>query len=221
MISGLKKITLLSMSLVLGFALGMAPIRAAASGNDHSKHHSCLSESQVRLQNDLRKLWIDHVIWKRSYMVSAIAGLEDQEKVLARLLRNQQDIGNAITPYYGEAAGKKLAELLTEHIVIAGQVIDAVKSGKQADVEKYHKKWYSNADDMAKYLSSLNPNWAENDLKQLLYMHLQLLTEDLMARVTKNWDGDINAFDKGLAHIIVLADALSAGIIKQFPGKFK
>lgn len=216
-----RKIWFLSLALAIGMAVCMSPIGAEAATNDHSKHHSCLTESKVRLENDIRKLWIEHVVWTRSYMVSAVAGLEDQEKVLARLLKNQQDIGNAIKPYYGEEAGKKLADLLTEHIVIAGQVIDAVKNGKQADVEKYHKKWYSNADDIAKYLSSLNPNWAENDLKQLLYMHLQLLTEDLMARVTKNWDGDIAAFDKGIAHIIVLADALSAGIIKQFPGKFK
>lgn len=45
---------------------------------------------------------MEHAIWTRSYIVSAIGGLEDQDKVLARLLRNQDEIGNAIKPYYGE-----------------------------------------------------------------------------------------------------------------------
>ena len=33
-----------------------------------------------------RQLWIEHVLWTRSYIVSAIADLEDKDPVLQRLL---------------------------------------------------------------------------------------------------------------------------------------
>jgi hypothetical protein len=175
----------------------------------------------VQIQGDLRKLWIDHTIWTRSYILSAIAGLDDQRDVLARLLRNQQDIGDAIKPYYGKAAGNKLAGLLREHILLAGKVVGAAKSGNQADLKKYNKEWYRNADDIAKFLSTANPNWSQKDLQDLLYMHLQLVTDQVTARVMKNWKVDILAFDKGENHIIKLADTLTEGIIKQFPEKIK
>lgn len=211
------KLTLLGMILMMS----IIPVKAEASSNEQvNVSKQCLSPSMVQLKENVRKLWIDHVIWTRSYIVSAIAGLDDQGKVLARLLQNQQDIGNAIKPYYGEAAGNKLAELLKEHILIAGKVVDAAKAGNQIDLEKYNKEWYRNADDIAKFLSSANPNWSNERLKELLYMHLQLLTNAVTARIKKDWDADIIAFDKGENHIIVLADTLTAGIIKQFPDRF-
>ncbi|WP_345774037.1 glycosyltransferase [Paenibacillus sp. H1-7] len=153
-------------------------------------------------------------------MISALGGLEDQEQVLARLLQNQVEIGNAIKPYYGEAAGNKLAELLKQHILIAGKVIAAAKSGNEQELAVQNKEWYRNADDMAKLLSGANPNWSFKELQDLLYTHLKLLTEDAMARHKKDWNGSIAAFDKGEDHLIKLADALSKGIIKQFPDQF-
>lgn len=214
------KLTMLCVILLAS----VSPLKAEAMRNDeksHAAHKQCLSQSQVELKENLRVLWIDHVVWTRSYIVSALSGLEDQQKVLERLLRNQQDIGNAIKPYYGEEAGNKLTELLREHILIAGKVIDAAKSGNQANLDKYNKEWYRNADDIAKFLSSANPNWSEKVLKDMLYVHLQLITDDVTARLKKDWDAETIAFDKGREHMIEFADVLTAGIVKQFPDKFK
>jgi hypothetical protein len=205
------------MSLTLSLTL-----RAQAVGDEHTYvQKQCLSPMMVQLQGDLRKLWIDHTIWTRSFIVSAFAGLDDQKDVLGRLLRNQQDLGDAIKPYYGEAAGIKLAELLREHIILAGEVVSAVKSKNQTDLKEYNKEWYRNADDIAKFLSTANPNWSQKVLQDLLYMHLQLVTDQVTARAMNDWKTDILAFDKGENHIIKLADTLTEGIIKQFTEKFQ
>src|SRR5665647_1091651 len=82
---------LMSMLLIMSLAFSLTPIRAQATGNEHT-YVQCLSPTMVQLQGDLRKLWIDHTIWTRSYIVSALGGLDDQKDVLSRLLRNQQDI---------------------------------------------------------------------------------------------------------------------------------
>ena len=215
------KLTLLGMLLMSMVSPVAAGAAKAAEDIEVLGHTQCLTPSMVQLSNNLRKLWIDHVVWTRAYIVSAIGGLEDQEEVLARLLQNQQDLGNAIKPVYGEEAGNKLAGLLREHILIAGKIVAAAKSGNQADVAKLNKNWYRNADDIAQFLSSANPNWSNKELKELLHQHLQLLTDDVVARLGKNWDADIRTFDKAENHIIKLADVLSAGIIKQFPDQFK
>lgn len=99
--------------------------------------------------------------------------------------------------------------------------MDAAKSGKQADVEKYNKEWYRNADDIAQFLSSANPNWSNKELKDLLHKHLQLVTDAVTARIKKDYVADIIAFDQGEDHIILLADTLTEGIVKQFPNRFK
>ncbi|AIQ77060.1 glycosyltransferase [Paenibacillus odorifer] len=212
------KLTLLCMFLVVSVTPRIAD--AAAAKEKKSSHKQCLTPSVIELKDNLRKLWIDHVVWTKNYIVSAFADSEDKEKVLARLLQNQQDIGDAFKPYYGEAVGDKVAQLLREHILIAGKVLDAVKAGNQADVEKYNKEWYTNADDIAKFLSSQNPKYSYEQLKEMLHEHLELITDDVTARVKKDWDAEIVAFDKGLEHMIMFADILTEGLIKQFPDKF-
>ncbi|MEH7156856.1 glycosyltransferase [Neobacillus drentensis] len=179
-----------------------------------------MSESAHQFKFNLRRLWMEHAIWTRSYIVSALSGLEDQDKVLARLLRNQDEIGNAIKPFYGEAAGKKLGQLLREHIQLAGKVVTAAKANNQADLKKYNAAWYKNADQIADFLSTANPNWNKNVVKQLFHAHLNMLTQNVVARLKKDWNGDIRAFDEGEIHIMKIADVLSDGIIKQFPQKF-
>lgn len=181
-----------------------------------------VSESEVKFENDFRRLWIDHVLWTSNYITSATtAGAEDQKEVLARLLKNQEDIGNAIKPVYGEEAGNKLTELLKEHIVIAGKIVDAAKGGNEALVKQLNKEWVRNADDIAAFLSGANPHLKNEDLKKMLYMHLELVANDLSASLAKDWEARIVAIVEGVTHIILMADAISAGVVKQFPDKFK
>lgn len=199
----------------------IAPSLAKAEGTQQLvRQNPQMSQKSGQLKADMRVLWMEHALWTERYLVSAIAGLEDQEKVLARLLRNQDDIGNAIKPFYGEAAGNKLAQLLREHILIAGKLVDAAKSGNQADFQKYNTEWFKNADTITDFLTSANPHFNKNIIKDMFYMHLKLVTESAVARLKKDWDSDIAAFDKNIAHLIHMADALTEGIIKQFPNKF-
>ena len=50
-------------------------------------------------------LWEDHVTWTRLAVISLTADTPDTEATVARLLKNQTDIGNAVKPFYGRAAG--------------------------------------------------------------------------------------------------------------------
>ncbi|SFI69146.1 hypothetical protein SAMN02799624_01743 [Paenibacillus sp. UNC496MF] len=207
--------------LMLLLVFSMMPAGASVKAHVGEKTDSaCLSPKMVQLQGDLRKLWIDHAIWTKKYVISALANLPDQKEILARLLQNQQDIGNAFKPYYGEEAGNKLAELLREHILLAGKIVAAAKAGNQADMKKLDADWHRNADDIAEFLSGANPNWKFKDLQEMLYTHLQLLTDQIVARIKNDWKGDIEAYDKYETQIIHMADAFTEGIVKQFPGKF-
>jgi len=179
-----------------------------------------LTKSAVDLRMDMRKLWEDHITWTRNYIISALAGLDDTSKVAERLLKNQDDIGDAIKPIYGDEAGKKLAALLRDHILVAAEVVTAAKMGNNEELSKANKKWYANADDIAAFLSSANPNWPKNVLQDMLYKHLEYTTQEVVSRLKKDWASDIEAYDKGHLHMLMFADALTDGIVKQFPNKF-
>jgi len=214
-----KRLLKLLLSLVLIFSMSQAVVSVQAKEGG-KKDSECLSPEKVQLKTDMQKVWIDHTIWTRSYIVSAISNRPDQKDVLDRLLRNQQDIGNVIKPYYGEAAGNKLADILKEHILIAVKIVEAAKAGNQADVKKLQEDWHRNADDIAKFLSSANPNLQFKSLQDMLFTHLQYITEIVLACLKGDWKADIEATDKNEIHMIHLADILTEGIVKQFPKKF-
>ncbi|TVX75931.1 glycosyltransferase [Peribacillus simplex] len=209
---------LLLMGFIFLFPLNMVAGTTSAYAKPQVQR---ISQSEVKFENEFRRLWIDHVLWTSNYITSATtAGAEDQKQVLARLLKNQEDIGNAVKPVYGEKAGNKLTDLLKEHIVIAGKIVDAAKSGNNALVQQLNKEWYRNADEIAAFLSGANPYLKNEDLKNLLYMHLKLVTNDLTASLAKDWNARIVSIDDGVTHIILMADNISAGVVKQFPDKF-
>ena len=216
----MKKV-IVSCILVVCFITAMVSVSAAESMKGSMTGEMVCNKSVVDLRMGMRKLWEDHIIYTRNYIISALAGLEDTGKIAERLLRNQDDIGDAIKPVYGDAAGGKLASLLRDHIMVATEVVKAAKMGNKEELAKANKKWEANADDIATFLSGANPNWPKQDLVNMLYKHLALTTGEVVSRLNKDWAADITYYDKGHEHMLMFADTLTDGIVKQFPDKFK
>jgi hypothetical protein len=168
----------------------------------------------------LRDLWVDHTGWTRNYIISFVAGLADTNLVAQRLLKNQEDIGNAIKPFYGSEAGNKLTSLLKDHIMGAMDLLKAAKTGNKTGATAAEKKWYENADQIATFLSTANPNWSKIALKNMLDNHLALTKSEAVARLTGNYAADITAYDKVRQEANMMSDILADGIVKQFPTKF-
>ena len=179
------------------------------------------NDKQTAFQDAMRKLWEDHITWTRVFIISAVADLPDKAAATERLLQNQVDIGNAIKPYYGDAAGDKLATLLKEHITTAAEVVAAAKANDKAKLDDANKRWLANADQIADFLSGANPNWPAADMRKMMREHLDLTTAEAVARIKGDWKADIAAYDRVHEQILHMADMLSAGIIKQHSAKFK
>jgi hypothetical protein len=178
------------------------------------------SPAQVDLLNGMRKLWTDHTVYTRLYIISSLDNAPDTNVVAARLLKNQEDIGNAIKPVYGDAAGNQLTALLKEHILIAVDIVDAVKAQNATAQAAAEAKWKANADDISNLLSGANPYWPNQDLKNMMYNHLATTKDELVARYTTNYPADVKAYDTVYNHILMMSDALANGIVQQFPAKF-
>ena len=177
-------------------------------------------DSAWMLKQDMRKLWTDHVVWTRDYIIAATDKQPHAPSALNRLMKNQDDIGNAVAQYYGAAAGRQLATLLKDHIAIAGDIVKAAMAGDKTGQKTADDRWHKNAADISHFLSKANPNWPRATLLDMMNTHLSTTATELTARLTKDWDGDVRAFDAVYDHILHMADALSEGIVKQFPDKF-
>jgi hypothetical protein len=175
----------------------------------------------VALRTSMDKLWEDHITWTRMVIVDFAAGLPDLPNAEARLLRNQVDIGNAIKPYYGRAAGNKLTSLLRQHILEAVPVLQAAKAGDKAKLTAALNAWYANANQIAAFLSKANPhNWPLPMMRAMMRQHLALTTKEAVARLQGNWAADIAAYDQVHGEILQMSAMLSDGIVRQFSARF-
>ncbi len=181
---------------------------------------SSISSSEIKLRLDMRKLWEDHVTWTRMYIVNFAGGIDDDDQAALRLMKNQEDIGDAIKPYYGEGAGEELTALLKDHITIAVDLLDAAKRGEQERVGEADRKWRENADDIAEFLSDANPRWQKDEMRAMFYNHLDLTKDEAVARLNGDYEADVDAYDQVHEQALTMADELSEGIVKQFPSRF-
>jgi hypothetical protein len=207
---------------LLALAVGVALVATACSSGDgdHASDERA-SSARVQLRDDMREVWEDHVTWTRVVIISAAADLPDYQAAVGRLLKNQEEIGDAIKPFYGEAAGTELTRLLKDHIAIAGDLLVAAKKGDAAAQTDANTRWYANADDIARFLAEANPeHWPEGEMTKMMRDHLDLTLEEATARLTGDWAGDVVAYDRVVAEILTMADMLADGIIAQFPDRF-
>ena len=180
------------------------------------------SSKRAAFHDAMRKLWEGHITWTRVFIISAAGDLPDKATATDRLLQNQVDIGNAIKPYYGDAAGDKLTALLKAHITTAAEVVAAAKANDSAKLADANKRWFANADQIADFLSGANPkNWPPAEMRSMMHDHLDLTTKEAVARLHGDWAGDVAAYDAVHRQILHMADGLSMGIINQFPKKFE
>jgi hypothetical protein len=202
---------LVTLALVAGASVTRAPAATPTPS----------TEKVVAFHQAMDMLWQDHVEWTRGVIVSFAAGSPDLKPALARLLRNQADIGNAIKPYYGAAAGTKLTRLLHTHILEAVPVLTAAKTGNKPALKKALAAWSANAHQIAAFLSAANPDsWPLAATKQMMDDHLALTTNEAVARLQGQWAKDIVAYDAVREEILMMSDTLADGIVRQFPAKF-
>jgi hypothetical protein len=191
----------------------------AAAGATAAPNRSTVNATQFRLNMD--RLREEHVAWTRMAIVSFAAGQPNLPATETRLLRNQVDIGNAIKPYYGTAAGTNLTALLKTHILQAVTVLKAAKAGDKPQLNAALKAWHDNAHQIAAFLSHANPTaWPLHATTMMMDDHLDLTTKEAVDELTGRWTASVADYDKVEAEILMMSHMLSDGIIKQFPDRF-
>ena len=175
----------------------------------------------VAFQKGMRELWTDHMQWTYATVNAFFHNPEAVEAHLNRLLRNQQEIGAAFVPFFGQEAGDQLAALLTVHIQQAVPVLQAAQAGDEAALESALADWYANANEIANLISALNPKvWPRSVMEEIWKVHIDQTTAYSLDLLNGDYEAAIEHFDEAFDHIMGLADILSAGIIEQFPRQF-
>jgi hypothetical protein len=195
----------------------------AAEGHGHGQTSAALTtDAQVVFHDQMRKLWEDHVTWTRLAIVTFADGSSGFNATAGRLLQNQADIGDAIKPFYGDAAGNQLTSLLHDHITIAVELLQAAKSGDTAAFNDADTRWYANGNAIADFLSSANPRyWSDDLMRSMMKTHLDQTLEEAADELGGKYADSVTEYEAIHLHMLDMADLLSNGIMRTFPQRFR
>lgn len=179
-----------------------------------------ISKSELMLSNWLRMLWEQHTVWTRSAIISLVFNLPDVSFVINRLLQNPVDFGNLFTRYYGEQIGNNFRDLVREHLIIAADLVKASQTGDTEMANEIESMWYDNADEIASFLASINPNWSKEEWQRMYYEHLGLVKDEAVILLNQNYAQEGFIYDRLETQALEMANMMLEGITKQFPEQF-
>ncbi len=179
-----------------------------------------MSPNRMELRSALRDLWIGHIFWVRNVVLMTKFGDTAAAKIAEdQVVQDAKDIANSIVPYYGKDAGEKLFTLLAGHYGAIKEYMTADfadnKDARAAAVEKLNK----NAEEIATFLSSANPNWPKSTILPALLAHGGHHVAQIDAVHKKDFATEAKVWNAMKMHIYVIADVLADGIVKQFGTK--
>lgn len=174
------------------------------------------TKGQCDLFQLFRMLWEQHSVWTRAAIVSLVFDLPDQEATINRLLRNPKDFQAVFTPYFGEINASKFEELLTKHLVLAADIVQASKAGDMQAASQAEKMWYANGDAIAALLGQINPFWSEEQWKRMMKEHLDLVKAEATYMLTGQYQEGVAICDALEHQALEMADMMADGIMRRF-----
>jgi len=176
---------------------------------------------QAELYGNWRSVWAKHVWWTREAIIGISNALPSTQTTVAKLLKNPIEMGNLLAPYYPDRTVRKFEELFTTHLSMGGDIVTAAKVGNMQRVEELTKQWYANADDIARFMASINPHYSESEIRKMMYEHLRLTLLEASHYIAGRYEESISTFDQIQAEAQMMADYFAKGITEQFPNSFR
>lgn len=181
---------------------------------------NCINKYKLNLIVKIRLLWNQHAEWTRMAINAIVLRLPNEQEEVNRLLRNPIDFKKVLEIYYGKKNASRFTDLLTEHLMLAADLINAMIADNRKQAEKIARIWYKNGDEIALFLSDLNPYWSYKEWKDMFFTHLGYVLDLATTMINQQYEANIRIYDKLELEAMEMADVMSYGNIRQFSKKF-
>jgi hypothetical protein len=177
--------------------------------------------SEVELRLTMQHMWETHVR-DLNDLIYAVANDQPAQvqAILNKSLEHADMTAAALEPFYGQQTAAAVDQLLRAHEMGLYDYIVAAKSGDQAAIQAAMDNNTQMVTQIAQSLSSLNPNWPCETVRTLFQEHVADAVNLTQLVMAGDYVAALNALDVAVEHAQVIADAMTNGLVAQFPQQF-
>jgi hypothetical protein len=197
---------------------------ASLGGCDDESHASeKMNPSRVaEMKQTYRDLWLGHIYWvQHAVLHSATNSPAKRDIVEKEVDANTKQIASVMTPFYGETAAETFATLLNINIEAVREYSEATVAGDTRRQDAALARLATNADDFAKFLSGVSPYLPKDTVRGLIAAHGAHHVLQINQYKKKEYAKLDETWMMMREHIYVIADTLTAAMVKQFPDKIQ
>lgn len=179
-----------------------------------------MNQNILNLNNQMRKIWLEHVFYINSALMSILYNLDNKTIAFRNLTQNAIDLENLFAKYYSQDISNRIGNLFRNHILITLDMFNAIKRNDARTLANLENELSKNSQEFANFLASINPNYDRVRLNDMFRRHesdlknLAILTRD------KKYEQANDLFNQIKSQALDMADMLTDGIIKAFPNQF-
>ncbi len=196
------------------------PLAGAVAKQFPDKFPGNGASNAVNLRVSMNNLLGSHVYLAGLPVRMALAGSDPGFKAGAATLdKNTVELSKAIGSVYGAPAETRFLELWRAHIGMFVAYTQGAAKNDAAAKDKAVKDLDGYRRDFDAFLSGANPNLPKGAVEQLLTMHVTGIAKAVDQLAAKDYKSAYASLKTAEDHSQMLADPITAAIVKQFPDK--
>ena len=176
----------------------------------------------AEVEKTLRDLWLGHIFMiQHVVLVNVTNDSSARDTADKQVLANAKQIANTFTPFYGETRSENLYTLLAVHYATVKEYSEATIAGSTDRQDAALARMASNADEIDVFFNGVNPhNLPKGTIRGLIAAHGSHHVLQINQYKKKEYAKLEETWSMMRQHVYVIADTLTAALVKQFPDKF-
>ena len=180
---------------------------------------TAVSPKEIKLRASMNGLFTQCLDRQRTLAIKTLAGADDADEAMVDLEETIDDIGGVFKTYYGEDTGGQITRLLKQYIQLSADYAEFLR--EHEDTTAMMRGMHDKAGEIAGMFNSLSSDWLDSGLSDALKEYSDLVVDEIEMQDGSFGEPDKNIFSETFDTSVEMSDIFSAGIIRQFPDKFR
>jgi len=170
---------------------------------------------RFELVDELQTLWVLYVVLQRSALLGDFFNAPAQIPAQNRVLQIPEEFHNVlIGANFDEQFADQFRNYFSNRINIESNIIKAMISQDQNEIDYYVREYTKNADVLAELMGRY-PYWNESRWKELFYTDIRLFLDEILAILTGNYEKEIDIFEQILRNAQIIGRYMASGLTRR------